>query len=159
MNTNYDPAAYPEVERELKRSCGVSPTCEAYLYGADAARDAYDYATLRGVDARTWWLDVQIVSTWSDDTQLNALVIRGATDFLQAHHIRVGISSTPFQWATVTGGAQPALPGWVAGAADASQATAYCDGRQDFAGGRTEQIAYVADGFEMVRSCGPSRSP
>jgi len=47
------------------------------------------------------------------------------------------------------------VPGWVAGATDAAEAALFCDGREDFGGGHTEQIAYVADGYEMVRACGP----
>jgi hypothetical protein len=156
MNTNYSPSSNPDVIRRIEPVCASrGKACEAYLYGLLAADDAFVAASAVGATAPMWWLDVQIVSSWSDDVQLNALVIHGAIDNLHAHGVRVGISSTPFQWRQVAGDYAPALPGWVAGASNAIEATLFCDGRQDFGLGHTEQIAYVEHAYEMVRACGP----
>ncbi|MHB8684267.1 MAG: hypothetical protein ACYC9X_08080 [Dehalococcoidia bacterium] len=156
MNTNFDAASHPHLIRELRLKCGDNAACAAYLYGASAARQAHEHAAVVGAHAPMWWLDVQIVSTWSPRVDLNAAAIKGAIDYLAGQGVRVGISSTPYQWKTVVGSYAPGLPGWVAGAPDQAQAVMYCDGRQDFGGGRTEQIAYVANGYEMVRACGLS---
>jgi hypothetical protein len=155
LNTNLAPGSNSDLAAELQKACAdKGPACEAYLYGQVEGDRAFSMAAAAGATAPMWWLDVQIVSSWSEDVELNALSIRGAIDQLRSHGVRVGISSTPFQWHEVAGDYAPGLPGWVAGAADEQEAALFCDGRQDFGGGRTEQIAYVKDGFEMVRGCG-----
>ena len=66
--------------------------------------------------------------------------------------IRVGISSTLYQWTTVAGFAQLHLPVWDASALSQEQAADFCRDGKDFGGGRTEQIAWV-DRFETVLAC------
>ena len=150
MNTNYDERPEPSVAMQ---ACGVDASCRAYQYGRATAEDAYEYAaSVHGV-APVWWLDVQIVSVWSEDFSRNAESIRGATEFLQNKGIRVGISSTSFQWATVAGPALHNMPIWDASALDADMAATFCAEGKDFGGGRTEQIAYVEQ-FETVVACG-----
>ena len=159
VNTNYAPAENPDASLRIREACGGRGAgCEAYFYGVLLANDAFGSATLAGASAPMWWLDVQIASTWSDDAGLNAIVIHGAIDGLASHGVRAGISSTPFQWRQVAGDYEPGLPGWVAGASGTDEAARFCDGRQNFGGGHTEQIAYVDHGFEMVRSCGRERN-
>jgi len=151
MNTNYvaSRADMPELS-----ACGADASCRAYHYGWATAQDAYAYAVSAGAVAPVWWLDVQIVSEWSADLALNADAIRGAKEFLVSKGIRVGISSTAYQWATVAGDAQHRMPVWDASAFDADMAATFCAEGKDFGGGRTEQIAYVAKGFETVLACG-----
>ncbi len=134
-------------------ACDDAP-CRAYRYGWVAAHDAYTYASSFNAVAPVWWLDVQIVSDWSVDLTLNADAIRGAAEYLKSKGIRVGISSTSFQWTTVVGDARHNMPVWDASATDADEAAAFCMEGKDFGGGHTEQIAYVADGFEVVLACG-----
>jgi hypothetical protein len=150
MNTNYMESVdtLPDVE-----ACGVDPSCRAYEYGRAEAEDAYEFAASADAVAPVWWLDVQIVSDWAGDQTLNAEAIRGAIAFLQSKGIRVGISSTALQWATVAGEAQHYLPVWDASAIDADQAALFCAQGKDFGGGATEQIAY-AEHFETVVACG-----
>jgi len=147
MNTGYIAveAAFPE--------CGTDDACRAYRYGWTAARNAYTYAATVDAIAPVWWLDVQIVSDWSEQPALNAQSIRGAGDFLASRGIRVGISSTAFQWSEVAGNAQHGLPVWDASALDADMAAVFCAEGKDFGGGDTELIAYVAE-FETVLACG-----
>jgi hypothetical protein len=150
MNTNYDEAVRANSDME---ACGADAACRAYQYGRAMAEYGYDYAASVDGVAPVWWLDVQIVSVWSLDLTLNAESIRGAIEFLQSKGIRVGISSTSFQWATVAGGAQHNLPVWDASALDADMAATFCAEGKDFGGGDTEQIAYVEQ-FETVVACG-----
>lgn len=150
MNTNYDESVQtlPDVQQ-----CGADAWCRAYQYGRAMAEEAYEYAaSVHGV-AAVWWLDVQIVSDWSEDVTLNAAAIRGAGDFLKSRGIRAGISSTSFQWVTVAGEAQHNMTIWDASALDADMAATFCREGKDFGGGGTEQIAYVEQ-FETVVACG-----
>ena len=140
-------------------ACRGHASCLAYRYGQLAAHDAYAYAASFDAAAPVWWLDVQIVSDWAVDPVVNADSIRGAADYLTTKGIRVGISSTSYQWATVAGNAQHYRPVWDASATDANVAGAFCRQGKDFGGGHTEQIAYVAGGFEVVRACGGRIDP
>jgi hypothetical protein len=152
MNVNYQAS---EDDPSGSRDCGrLNASCRAYRYGWKAAQDAYEYASRFDAVAPVWWLDVQIVSEWAEDLTLNARSIRGAGDYLRSKGIRVGLSSTSYQWATVAGAAQHNLPVWDASATDADEAAAFCMQGKDFGGGRTEQIAYVAHGSETVLACG-----
>jgi hypothetical protein len=158
----YHPSIYLNVDYKEQAAdfpaCGGDAPCLAYRYGQAVAQDAYAYARSAGAVAPVWWLDVQIVSDWSADSSLNAIVIRSVADYLWARGIRIGISSTAFQWAAVAGDAQHNLPVWDASAVDTDQAALFCREGKDFGGGRTEQIAYVAAGFETVLACGEAAS-
>ncbi|HEY8171643.1 MAG TPA: hypothetical protein VIH21_01030, partial [Dehalococcoidia bacterium] len=129
--------------------------CAAYSYGRAVAIDALEYASTAGAHPGMWWLDVQIASTWSTDVDLNFSAIRGAMDTLTERGVRVGISSTALQWREVTGDLHPhGLPVWSAEAVDREMAGRMCASGRDFGAGPTEQIAYVANGFETVLACG-----
>ncbi len=149
MNVNYrESAEVPDTPE-----CADGPYCHAYSYGWAAAADAFEYA--RSVDgvAPVWWLDVQIVSEWAPDLSVNAEAIRGAAQYLESMGVRVGISSTSFQWATVAGTARHERPVWDASALNHKEAASSCRTGKDFGGGTTEQIAYV-EAFETVLACG-----
>src|SRR5438046_2821688 len=85
----------------------------------------------------------RLISEWSSDLTVNAQTVRGARDFLRSKGIRVGISSTLYQWTAVAGLAQMHLPVWDASALSQEQAAGFCRDGKDFGGGRTEQIAWV----------------
>ncbi|HTJ76128.1 MAG TPA: hypothetical protein VL337_12280 [Acidimicrobiales bacterium] len=146
----YDPTSPP-------MACG--PDAEAgcaYDYGYNDARRAYDYATSqvgrRPVQRATWWLDVETANSWSADTALNLAAIEGAVDFLSARVAGVGIYSTGYQWAVITGGAWlPWLPNWVAGAGDPDSAAALC--RASFTGGPVELVQYGLGGLDADYAC------
>lgn len=150
MNLNYLGSAH---DFEDWWACDDA-ACRAYRYGWVAAHDAYTCASSFHAVAPVWWLDVQIASDWSGDPALNVGAIRGAAEYLKAEGIRVGVSSTSFQWATVAGDTRHNMPVWDASATDVEEAAAFCVEGKDFGGGNTEQIAYVADGFEVVLACG-----
>lgn len=149
MNTNLRKANLPSPNPP-----GCDDACVAYQYGRDSAQNAYEYAASEHAVAPVWWLDVQIVSSWAADHTLNARAVEGAADFLVAKGIRVGISSTSYQWGYVAGDAQQDLPVWDASALGPNQAAEFCRDGKDFGGGRTEQIAWV-DRYETVLACGP----
>jgi hypothetical protein len=115
--------------------CGPDDAaCQAYNYGYNGAEDAYAYASSQGATAMMWWVDVELENTWSDDTSLNALVIRGAIDALRKRGAAVGIYSTSVQWHDIAGSYRPAVPTWVAGASSLSEARG-CSALDSFGGG------------------------
>ena len=151
LRGTYAPAVY--VNMNLY-DCEESTPCDAYQYGRLEAAYSHVYAMEVGAEPSTWWLDVQIVSDWSTDLNRNAASIRGAIDYLHDIGARVAISSTSFQWTSIVGDYTPGLPIWDAGELTFAGAYEACATGKDFAGGMTEQIAYVDD-FEVVLACDP----
>lgn len=96
--------------------------CQAYDYGYTAALYAYTQANYRtggaSLHTGTWWLDVETMNDWNDNSGLNAQVIRGALDYLKTTGHRLGVYSTPGQWYQIAGAYTPGpgIGNWVAGA-------------------------------------------
>jgi hypothetical protein len=141
--------------------CGAGDhACRAHDYGYLAAQYAYTQANFitRGdtlAHTSTWWLDVETMNTWSDDSNLNAQVVRGALEFLTSTGKRVGVYSTPGQWGQIAGGYNPghSIGNWVAGA-DSTEDAGMC---QDalWAGGEVwifQYLNYDLD-IDQNRSC------
>lgn len=123
---------YGEAQNGYSGCATGDRACAAHDYGYLAAQYAYTQANfITGGDTlakvSTWWLDVETANSWSDDTGLNAQVIRGALDFLAGTRKRVGIYSTPRQWWQIAGGYNPggSIGNWVAGA-DSTEDGAMC---------------------------------
>jgi hypothetical protein len=79
----------------------------AYDYGWQAAADAVQFAKDSGVPitTRTWWLDVELANSWSDDPVANAADLQGAADGLHSLGVSdVGIYSNAKNWNAITGG-------------------------------------------------------
>jgi len=136
----------------------------AYDYGYNAASDSYADAVgaftalgLSGSPADSaWWLDVETSNSWRSDVILNAAALTGAVDYLRsvAHVASLGFYSTGYQWGVITGGTTTfsAYPSWVAGAADATGATANCAG-PGFTGGGVSLAQYISSGFDANIRC------
>jgi hypothetical protein len=136
----------------------------AYDYGYNAAIDSYADATsaftalgLPGTPAgNAWWLDVETSNSWRSDVTLNVAALSGAVDYLGsvAHVASLGFYSTGYQWGVITGGTTTfsAYPSWVAGAADATGATANCAG-SGFTGGGVSLAQYISGGFDANVRC------
>ncbi|MFN2568798.1 MAG: hypothetical protein ABR564_04255 [Candidatus Dormibacteria bacterium] len=149
-------------------------TACAYDYGWNAARDSYNDAVtaeqqLYGASAhspalRQWWLDVENSNSWetleyggrasykANDTA----TVQGGVAYLRSVGVSgVGIYSTSYQWGQITGGASldATIPDWVAGAADASQAAAFCSSTYSFSGGSVNLSQYQSGGFDVDRRC------
>ena len=125
----------------------------AYDYGYNAAAEAFtNTETVTGAAyGSVWWLDVETSNSWSADVSLNLTDLQGSIDYLQAQGVSVGVYSAAAQWAQITGGAQLALPDWVAGAANARRARALCSA--SFSGGAVLLVQYPAGGFDGDIAC------
>jgi hypothetical protein len=126
--------------------------CQAYNYGYGAAQNARSYAAGQSVVASVWWLDVETGNTWSKTTSLNAEVIKGASDFLHAQGMTVGVYSTPYQWGVIAGSYSPELPNWTAGAPSSDPAS-YCDASHAFGGGTVWLAQYANGNFDGDYAC------
>ena len=155
MNLNYPAGttAGNGMDGPLGRCSKRDKDCQAYNYGANAAKFAVDYAAQQGASAQTWWLDIETSNTWSKKTALNARVVEGATDYLEGQGLTVGVYSTAFQWQKIVGSYAPGLPNWVAGAANLSGARAMCGPAYAFGGGSVWLTQYVAGGFDNNYAC------
>ncbi|MCU1494975.1 MAG: hypothetical protein JWO62_2739 [Acidimicrobiaceae bacterium] len=106
------------------------PSCVAYNYGFNGAKQALASATSAGVSTNIWWVDVENTNLskndysnfpsayWSGSTALNDQTIQGAIDALHQGNVTVGIYSTSPQFATIAGPfvpSGPQVPLWVAG--------------------------------------------
>lgn len=158
----------------------TDPGC-AYNYGWHAAEHAMAVAKAAGVaGGGTWWLDVETLNSWNGDGFANAADLQGAFDYLRGHGVaEVGIYSTGFQWAQITGSAKAPTgytghnaatfraewasafapkfrmeqaPLWMAGVEGIDVARQRCG--QSFTGGRTVLGQYIAGGFDHDLVCG-----
>jgi hypothetical protein len=140
--------------------------CLAYNYGYNTATQSVSKAAAQGVDARTWWIDIETVGQctsqfptnssgyWSCDQGLNATTIQGAMDGLRHDGLIAGLYSTHYQWGLITGGyvpAGPPVPNWLAGA---EPTAAWCSGSHNFAGGTAWLLQlYPPDPFDRDQAC------
>jgi hypothetical protein len=136
-NTGYPGSSYALAYQNAPRTCGTTDlTCLAYNYGYNAGQYAFNYAQSNGVYSNTWWLDVETMNSWTNDTAQNQASLQGQIDALRSVGVvTVGVYSTTAQWGTITGSWQNGLPSWGATTwTTAKQAAKYCTGHE-FTGG------------------------
>jgi hypothetical protein len=140
----------------------------AYLYGWNAAADAYDrvlaaHVALRWADEdadrlesdATWWLDVETANSWRFDRTLNVAALHGAVDFLESMDVaEVGFYSTPLLWWRVTHATDDFAdyPAWHAGGRTRAGAEERCDG-DAFTGGELRMVQWIEDGLDHNVRC------
>jgi hypothetical protein len=136
-----------------KECSPIDQECQSYNFGYQAAIYAHKYAKSNGVKTTTWWLDIEIMNTWSEDKNLNRNVIAGAIDYLRAQGLTVGVYSTKYQWNRITDGWQIEIPVWVAGAKDKGEAPDKCKPEYSFTGGPVTLIQYIQDELDHNYLC------
>jgi hypothetical protein len=162
MNLNYAVGwSAPKGWNGPKGDCArADEVCRAYNYGYNAAVDAFNYAAQQGVGASMWWIDVESLNTWSDDTNLNDVTIQAAIDFVVGRGATVGVYSTPVQWSDIAGrdfvpalpnGAH--LPNWTGTQAISETAAKYCAPRYGFGGGRIWLVQYPGGNYDVNYAC------
>lgn len=119
--------------------------CLAYNYGYNAGLYAVSAATGAGLDVATrWWLDVETINTWANDTTQNRNSLQGEYDALMASGAaEVGAYSTTAQWNGITGNWINNWKSWGATTwPTASEAQGYCTGHE-FTGGTSELMQFT----------------
>ena len=130
--------------------------CQTYNSSANNIASALVYARSVGVDAPMWWLDVEVLNTWSSNQALNALTVKAAIETLAKEGIRAGVYSTPLMWRTITGGAQFDVPSWVAGAPTDADAPSWCDRpEKNFTGGGVWFVQSLPIVYDVNYACRP----
>jgi hypothetical protein len=121
--------------------------CRAYNFGFAWAGHWVVFSRRHGIHPKLWWMDVEPGAGWTSPV-VNAYVIRGAADGLRSQGARIGIYSTPYQWAMIAGKMTfPGVPLWIPGAGSLNgagfTATAYCQSSaQRFAGGHLVMVQW-----------------
>ena len=140
------------------RCIGAEDAACSYVYGWSIAADD---ALRRGVSragARTWWLDVETMNSWSWNRDANLAVLEGMADAFRSVGARVGVYSTTRQWSSIVGSATPGsalagAPGWIAGAVTRGGAEALCRAASFTPGGRIVMAQWVQDDQDHDVSC------
>jgi hypothetical protein len=135
--------------------CGeLDLNCLAYNYGYNAAKQSYEHVSSLGLSSSTWWIDVETMNSWIDDTNQNRQSIQGMIEYLSQQGIStIGIYSTTFQWNLITGSWQNGMPSWGATTwRTAKQAATYCKGHE-FTGGPSFLMQYLSKSLDYNVAC------
>ena len=112
-------------------------------YGRRLVDDAIARERAAGVKGiAMWWLDVEVTNAWNGTTQENATVLAAMAARLQEAGVRVGIYSSPQQWAQIAGDWAPGMPVWNAtGPGTRTTAARAC--AESFAGSTSAIVQWV----------------
>jgi hypothetical protein len=155
VNTDYPRPGRAEAMTGPAGACAEDDEpCRAYNYGYGIGREVTQRAGRLRVTPSFWWLDVETANYWTDNTEHNAQVIRGAADFFRERKLPVGVYGTPYQWRLIAGSLQLRLPVWSAGAENVDDAASRCgDPRYAFNGGAVTMVQYYNDLFDLDYDC------
>jgi hypothetical protein len=138
MNTGYPGSASGKKYMTSPRHCNATDNqCLAYNYGFAAATYGTRLAAQDGVYTDLWWLDVETDNSWTTHPLINRASLEGAIAAIQQNTLfaKVGIYSTPNQWASITGEWHNGLPAWLGtGLLSARTAAQECQSKS-FTGG------------------------
>jgi hypothetical protein len=154
VNVNW-PSVADEAQLPVVAGAKCGPgdlNCQAYWWGYRGVEYALELAGRHHVTTPMWWLDVETTNRWSTMAPVNALVVKGAIEGLQAHGAKVGIYSSQYQWNVITGGYAPGLPTWIAGPRNAAEAPPYCSPAKSFGGG-TPWLVQFPNGLDGNIAC------
>jgi hypothetical protein len=159
---NIDPAGASEALTDPYGACSGTYTNNqacgwqyGYNHGIDDLRRLLtaDPAGLMVTSPAMWWLDVETANSWSRKPANNQAVLEGMATAL-GWADKVGIYSTPTMWGKIVGTSAPminrqtpsplqGLPSWLPGAANATQAAAYCHNAPLVTGGKVSLTQFT----------------
>lgn len=146
MNTGYPGHARGIKYKSFPRQCRASDNlCLGYNYGYNAALYAINYAASQNVHATSWWLDVELENSWTDNFLVNRQFVQGAAAAIKQKvwFAQVGIYSSHLQWNEIMGPWQNKLPTWWAtGTTSQADAAKFCR-RKAFTGGQVWLSQYT----------------
>ena len=155
INTGYPGTKYGLKFQNSPKLCATTDQeCLAYNYGFNAARYDIKYASLQGVVANRWWLDIETENSWTNSAAVNRSALQGMIDAFSryASPTQLGVYSYPGQWDLLTGNWRVGLPAWVASGSTNRQAAAYYCSLPSFSGGPVLLAQYTA-GLDIDISC------
>ncbi|MGD0284063.1 MAG: hypothetical protein ABSB12_00500 [Candidatus Saccharimonadales bacterium] len=117
----YVNTGYPGLAETKKLSLGPNACtnddylCFAYNYGFQATAYDIHYADQLGLASPLWMLDVETDNSWTNNPLLNQASLQGAIDAIKQliFSPKIGIYSTPSQWAIITDNWRPTIPAWL----------------------------------------------
>lgn len=141
------------------RCTGAEDAACAYVYGYSVATDAFRGRGVPDAAARTWWIDVETMNSWSWNRQANLAAIEGMAAAIRAGGGDVGVYSTPRQWTLIVGDASSSvalagIPSWIAGATSRAGALQRCGAVPLAPGGRIRMVQWVQHGVDHDVACG-----
>jgi hypothetical protein len=148
-----DPIANPR-----GRCAGAENTACAYVYGYSVALDDVRTRGVTDAGARTWWLDVETMNSWSWNRQANLATLEGMAAAIRSVGGDVGVYSTQRQWDLIVGDATPSVtlagtPSWIAGATSRAGALSSCASGSLTPGGHIRMVQWVEQGIDHDVSC------
>jgi hypothetical protein len=117
VNTGFPGSPYDSKFMSLPLECGsVDVNCLAYNYGYNAGKYAVNYSLSQGVVSNSWWLDVESINSWSDNTQVNRSSISGEIQAIKdsLKPSLIGFYGFPAGWSLLTSNWHLQYPDWVA---------------------------------------------
>lgn len=146
VNTGYPGKAYALAFQNYPNRCSIKDNaCLAYNFGYNAGKYATNYALTSGVVANNWWLDVEIINSWTTNRQLNTDALEGqvAAIEISAKPNLIGFYTYPTEWRTITDNWKNGLPTWVASDSNYKKvALSYC-GKTSFTGAKPTLVQYI----------------
>jgi hypothetical protein len=141
------------------RCTGAEDAACSYVYGYSVGADDVSARGVSDPAARTWWLDVETMNSWSWDQQSNLAAVEGMAAAIHAAGADVGVYSTQRQWRLVVGDATPSValagaPSWIAGATSRTGALANCSAGSLTPAGRVRMVQWVQHGLDHDVACG-----
>ncbi len=108
INTGYRDSYRSEITSGCRRQAhsvsGTNDEREAWAIGCSEAETSLNYAYALGMSSiAMWWLDVEVLNTWSTNLALNRFTLQGAVTRLTQTDLPVGIYSSEPMWLEITG--------------------------------------------------------
>ena len=135
----------------------IDPSC-AWQYGYNLANLDANKRGLSNPGSYIWYLDVELINTWSSNANLNSNVLEGMTAYFDKIGAKVGIYSTPDQWRIIVG--KPAqqsdlngLIDWIASLGNKTVAQTNCRDQSLTSGGSVMVAQYIIMQADYDLSC------
>ncbi|MBV8085123.1 MAG: hypothetical protein JO247_09945 [Chloroflexi bacterium] len=139
LNTGYFPGYMQNIQPDCVAATPASLSGDqADAWAVGCSEGEYSVQRQPGTPA-TYWLDVEVDNSWSDNVELNRQTLQGLTDYLRQHtSASVGVYSDFGWWDEIAGGKGWTPNGisatWIAPpAATLADAAHYCAAQSSFA--------------------------
>jgi hypothetical protein len=135
----------------------ISASC-AWQYGYNLANLDANRRGIPDPSLYIWYLDVELINTWSTNANLNANVLEGMAAYFKNIGATVGIYSTPAQWLIIVGKISQqsdlnSLIDWIASLGSKATAQANCQDQALTNGGQVRLSQYIVNHADYDLAC------